>query len=1022
MYLFRYRDGLRVCGRSAVIREGRGSILIGLIITIVIFSVLGAAMYSMFTSSSIGTVTANDMRKALYMAESGMRYALSELRNSKFSSSVVSTVNGMDKYSLSGGDGFSINIFGMWFESANDYDKDTGGTISLDVAEGGIPVKFAIPDGVSLVSLSLFRDSLVFSPSGTPSIYSYAAAQSYQKVTETSLTLLLLDEFRADQNDTVCIAVQPTTALSNIQEGDSLYVSRTAKDIFPERNGAIYVSATVGGTRQVLNYFYEELIDDQPNNRVELTNISELPTAVGYATGFPFDATTADFVMLSPRNHAIIPTGIAGTGEETVSTTLSQNFFDDLSRPFPGAEAPDLTPEKIVESLAPPVVTTPGAIVVDEATGEIRLGGDENNAFGALWFGGDNNIGGVADFCTEGKCRFNYGARVFFLLDYNGVGDGFTLAFVNAEDNDKDSVGGDSVFGELLAYAGDSRQGSVGPVGVNYLDGTGNGIRYPKMALEFDTLSNTGDDPLCDDLAFQGDQRNDPLVDDRDTLQYVFWGSKEGIPCRSHDDGTISDTYDDNRHDTGGGLQEWAYGTSGDVASSPAVAADGTIYVGSNDNGVYAFNPDGTVKWTFNTGASVRSSPKIGPGGTIYVGSNNGKLYAVSTTGVQQWDFSTSGIVVSSPAVAADGTIYVGSNDGNLYAVSAAGVKHWDFSTGGIAASSPAVAPDGTIYAGSNDGKLYAVNTGGTEKWFFETGGPVRSSPRVGSDGTIYAGSDDNRLYALTAAGTKKWDFATGGDVESSPAVAPDGTIYVGSNDGKLYAVNPDGTEKWSFATGGPVRSSPRVGSDGTIYVGSDDGKLYVLRSNGTLRSAFDTAAAVISSPALALDGTVYVGSNDNKLYAIDPTDNSRNIKDLYYTSDNLPGDVVVDDADDWLNGSSSKGPWAVRMEVLRSTTANVNGRYDYTLKMWVRQCDDINCTVILGTYFEDTRIAYGAKAPHLAQTIELSGDDHNKFERFLFGLTEATGTSTQNATVTNLQLSFIRPGDLTVSDDPSWP
>jgi outer membrane protein assembly factor BamB len=31
------------------------------------------------------------------------------------------------------------------------------------------------------------------------------------------------------------------------------------------------------------------------------------------------------------------------------------------------------------------------------------------------------------------------------------------------------------------------------------------------------------------------------------------------------------------------------------------VAADGTIYVGSEDNNLYAINPDGSQKWKFTT-------------------------------------------------------------------------------------------------------------------------------------------------------------------------------------------------------------------------------------------------------------------------------------------------------------------------------------------------------------------------------------------------------------------------------------
>ena len=39
----------------------------------------------------------------------------------------------------------------------------------------------------------------------------------------------------------------------------------------------------------------------------------------------------------------------------------------------------------------------------------------------------------------------------------------------------------------------------------------------------------------------------------------------------------------------------------------------------------------GTVLWEFETGFPVRSSPAIGSDGTVYVGSDDNKLYAIKT-------------------------------------------------------------------------------------------------------------------------------------------------------------------------------------------------------------------------------------------------------------------------------------------------------------------------------------------------------------------------------------------------------
>ena len=44
---------------------------------------------------------------------------------------------------------------------------------------------------------------------------------------------------------------------------------------------------------------------------------------------------------------------------------------------------------------------------------------------------------------------------------------------------------------------------------------------------------------------------------------------------------------------------------------------------------IIALNPDGTKKWEFLTGGHVGSSPAIGADGTVYVGSWDNKVHAI---------------------------------------------------------------------------------------------------------------------------------------------------------------------------------------------------------------------------------------------------------------------------------------------------------------------------------------------------------------------------------------------------------
>ncbi|WP_113702073.1 caspase, EACC1-associated type [Nonomuraea lactucae] len=316
----------------------------------------------------------------------------------------------------------------------------------------------------------------------------------------------------------------------------------------------------------------------------------------------------------------------------------------------------------------------------------------------------------------------------------------------------------------------------------------------------------------------------------------------------------------------------WTYTTGGYIISSPAVA-DGTVYIGSSDDKVYALDAaTGRVRWTYTTGGDVYSSPAAA-GGIVFAGSGDGKVHALdAATGRARWTRATKGAVDSNPAVAG-GTVYVGSRDGKVYALEAAtGRVRWTRATGGAVLSSPAVA-GGVVYVGSDDDTVYALEAAtGRVRWTRTTGGAVDSSPAV-AGGTVYVGSGDGKVYALEAAdGGVRWTRALGGAVLSSPAVVK-GVVYVGGGDGKVYALGAaDGRVRWSHATGGKIDSRPAV-ADGVVYVGGHDDKVRALdATTGRVRWSHTTLGDISWSNPVVADGLVYVGSTDGKVYALDAT------------------------------------------------------------------------------------------------------------------------------------------------------
>ena len=391
--------------------------------------------------------------------------------------------------------------------------------------------------------------------------------------------------------------------------------------------------------------------------------------------------------------------------------------------------------------------------------------------------------------------------------------------------------------------------------------------------------------------------------------------------------------------------EDWIADAGDSVESSPIVAG-GVLYEGSNDGKLYAFDASGNTNctgsapktceplWTAQTGGSISSTPAKS-GNTVYAGSSDGILYAFDAAGntncsgspktcLPLWTANTfSSINFSSPVVAG-GRVFVGTAEPpyKLEAFDAAGVNQctgvpkqcsplWIHEFNGAVLSSPAVA-NGILYVGAGN-SLYAFNAapdascGGTPPqcrplWIGPTGDAVFSSPAV-VNGVVYVGSNDGLLYAFSTtvgaqcAGSQHvclplWrGRGNAGNLSesmlSSPAVA-NGVVYIGSGDGYLYAfdatgvANCDGAQvgtcdpmwRGSLNATGDNISSPAI-ANGVVYVGASggNGPLLAFDAAGNLGcsgvplqcaplfKSFNFPGIVSTSPAV-VDGRVYVGDS----------------------------------------------------------------------------------------------------------------------------------------------------------------
>jgi outer membrane protein assembly factor BamB len=300
----------------------------------------------------------------------------------------------------------------------------------------------------------------------------------------------------------------------------------------------------------------------------------------------------------------------------------------------------------------------------------------------------------------------------------------------------------------------------------------------------------------------------------------------------------------------------------------PAIAPDGTIYLGTWDARLLSLTKGGALKWIFRAGLEIKSSPAVGTDGRIFFGSRDRNFYCLNPDGTKSWEFLTGGWVDSSPALGTNGTIYFGSWDKTFYALKTDGSLAWKYKTDGQIVSSPAIGLDGTVYFGSHDKKFYSFEPAGRKKWEYSTGSQIISSPAVNKDQCVYFSSVDGYFYALNLDGTLRWRLRTGGISESSPVIGPDGVIYVGVNT-SLWAIMPDGKQKWDRYFADWVESSPVFFANRTLCCVARGGELIGMKEDKGFSWRAILGGFAYGSPAVASDGTLYAAGASKNFSAI---------------------------------------------------------------------------------------------------------------------------------------------------------
>jgi outer membrane protein assembly factor BamB len=167
--------------------------------------------------------------------------------------------------------------------------------------------------------------------------------------------------------------------------------------------------------------------------------------------------------------------------------------------------------------------------------------------------------------------------------------------------------------------------------------------------------------------------------------------------------------------------------------------------------------------WTVELNGAAPGSPAVDANGTLFVGTFGKSVQAVDTSrGLIAWSVPTEGWVWGGPLLVND-VLYLGDLEGNFYSLNSSGKPDGEqFQPDGPILASPIAIGEQVIFVTEN-GTVYAAENGTDPKSLEKMEGKLYTAPVAAGDLILVAPfQGEFLLVALDQQGKQAWTFTPG--------------------------------------------------------------------------------------------------------------------------------------------------------------------------------------------------------------------------------------------------------------------